>query len=57
MNSELGIVGQRIEQVERLDMGRREPRRVGEALRRIDVLALVDRGQEALVPVEHGISK
>src|SRR5580693_48888 len=49
---QLGIVGQRIEQVERLDMGGRQARGVGEALGGVDVLALVDRGEEALVPAE-----
>ena len=34
-------------------MLRRQPRRIGEALRRIDVLALVDGAEETLVPVEH----
>ena len=49
----LGSLASEIEQVERLDMGGREPRRVGEALRGVDVLALVDRRQEAPVPAEH----
>ena len=30
---QLGVVGQRIEQIERLDLRGRQPRRLGEALR------------------------
>ena len=54
---QLGIVGQRVEQVERLDVSGREARRVGEALGGVDVLALVDRGEKALCQLNVGIWK
>ncbi len=47
------VVAQRVEQVQRFDLQLARGRRIGEALRRIDVLALVDRRQPAVEPAEH----
>ena len=49
---EARVVGEIVEQVQRLDLLPAEARRIGEALRTVDVLALVNRTQLALVPVE-----
>src|SRR4030095_6798487 len=47
------IVGKSVEQIECADIRWREARRIGETLRRIDVLALVDGRERIRVPVEN----
>ena len=49
-----GVVCQRVEEIERFDMVGRQPRGIGKALRRIDVLALIHYCQKSLVPAEDG---
>ncbi len=44
------VVSQGIEQIERLDISRRQSQRIGKALRAVDVLALIEAREEALVP-------
>ena len=51
------VVGQGVPEVEGLDVRRGEARRTGEALRRVDVLALVDRREAAVVEGEDGDGK
>jgi hypothetical protein len=47
------IVGERVEQVEGLDLARAQPRHVGEALRRLDVVPVaVDHRQLPFMPME-----
>ena len=47
---QLGVIGQRIEQVQRLDVRRCQAHGALEPLRAVDVLALVEHRQAALVP-------
>ena len=47
-----GIVGHRIKTIQRFDMGRRQSHGFIETLRRINILALIDTGHEACVPIK-----
>src|SRR3954469_10483476 len=48
-----GIICERVEEIERLDVSRSQSRRVGKALRAIDILALIEPGQEPRIPIQH----
>ena len=52
-----GLLENRVEQVERLDLASREPRSVGKALCRFDVPPLVDAAEMPRVPAEDGDRK
>jgi hypothetical protein len=47
-----GVIGETVEHIERRDVIRRQPHRVGKALGAVDVLALVEHGQVARMPAE-----
>jgi len=50
---ENGVIGEFVEQIERLDMSGRQSRRIGKALGAIDILALIETRQETRVPIQH----
>src|ERR1700761_3769418 len=50
---EAGVIGEFIEQIERLDVNRRQSRCIGKALCAINILALVETRQESRVPTQH----
>src|SRR3954462_1882685 len=48
-----GAVCERVKEIERLDVSRRQSRRNGKPLRTIDILALIEPGQEPRMPIQH----
>src|ERR1700756_162606 len=50
---EAGIIGEFVEQIERLDVSLCQSRRIGKSLCTVDILALVETGQESRVPTQH----
>src|SRR5581483_8223021 len=50
---EAGIICEFIEQIERLDVSLCQSRRIGKTLGAIDILALIETGEESRVPIQH----
>src|ERR1700724_704238 len=50
---EAGVICESIEQIERLNVRGCQSQRIGKALCTIDILALIETGQESRVPVQH----